>query len=171
VTSLLHAIKIRASIKGAAATRQHAEAISIEEIQTLMQWSEKTCPNELLEMPVPNVETLMFRLEHALMRAFVTSAFTLWTRWDSPPLTVQIQNKSRADWSMSDVLNYSLWRNKTSSRTVQGHNRTVSLTSRSNSRIGRDGSMSKDLMATERVHTFLPNFPAIWLMVSNRLRV
>jgi len=108
-----------------------------------MQWSEKTCPNELLEMPVPNVETLMFRLEHALMRAFVTSAFTLWTRWDSPPLTVQILNKSRADPSMSDVLNYSLWRNKTSSRTVQGHNCTVSLTSRSNSRIGRDGSMSK----------------------------
>ena len=83
VTSLLHAIKIRASVKGAAATRQHAEAISIEEIQTLMQWSERTCPNELLEMPVPDVETLMFRLEHALMRAFVTSAFTLWTRWCS----------------------------------------------------------------------------------------
>ena len=83
MTSLLHAIKIRASVKGAAATRQHAEAISIEEIQTLMQWSERTCPNELLEMPVPDVETLMFRLEHALMRAFVTSAFTLWTRWCS----------------------------------------------------------------------------------------
>ena len=66
MTSLLHAIKIRASVKGVAPIRQHAEAISIEEIQTLMQWSKRTCLNELLEMPILNVETLMFCLSMLL---------------------------------------------------------------------------------------------------------
>lgn len=58
----------------------HAEAITIEEIQQIMEWSEKTCPDDLLTLPVADLETLMFRAEHALMRAFISSAFTLWTR-------------------------------------------------------------------------------------------
>lgn len=81
VMAVLHAVKIRAAEKGHAAVRNHAEAITIEEVQKIMDWSQKTCPDDLLTLPVEDLETLMFRAEHALMRAFISSAFTLWTRF------------------------------------------------------------------------------------------
>lgn len=72
---------MRARVKGASATRNHAEAITIEEIQKLMNWSETQCSNELLTtVPVETMEESKRRLEHGLMRAFMASAFTLWTR-------------------------------------------------------------------------------------------
>ena len=81
VRSVLQAVKTRAHTKGASATRNHAEAITIEEIQKLMNWSEMQCSNELLTMvPIETIEELKCCLEHGLMRAFMTSAFTLWTR-------------------------------------------------------------------------------------------
>ncbi|KAF8798245.1 hypothetical protein BYT27DRAFT_7264839 [Phlegmacium glaucopus] len=81
VRSVLRAVKTRAHTKGALATRNHAEAITIEEIRKLMNWSEKNCPNEKLNStPVENMEELKLCLEHGLMCAFMTSAFTLWTR-------------------------------------------------------------------------------------------
>jgi len=81
VMAVLHAVKIRAVEKGHAAVCNHAEAITIEEVQKIMEWSEKTCPDNLLTLPVEDLEILMFRAEHALMRAFISSAFTLWTRF------------------------------------------------------------------------------------------
>lgn len=82
VRSVLQAVKTRARTKGASATRNHAEAMTIEEIQKLMNWSETQCSNELLTVPVPiaTMEESKRRLEHGLMRAFMASAFTLWTR-------------------------------------------------------------------------------------------
>jgi len=81
VRSVLRAVKTRACTKGTLATQHHAEAITIEEIQKLMNWSKKNCPNEkLTSMPVENVVELKLCLEHGLMRAFIASAFTLWTR-------------------------------------------------------------------------------------------
>ncbi|EDQ99570.1 uncharacterized protein LACBIDRAFT_316329 [Laccaria bicolor S238N-H82] len=80
VMAVLHAVKVRAAEKGHAAVRNHAEAITIEEVKKIMEWSEKTCPDDLLTLPVEDLETLMFHAEHALMRAFISSAFTLWTR-------------------------------------------------------------------------------------------
>jgi hypothetical protein len=81
VRSVLQAVKIRARAKGASATRNHAEAITIEEIQKLMNWSEMQCSNELLTtVPVETMEESKRHLEHGLMRAFMASAFTLWTR-------------------------------------------------------------------------------------------
>ena len=74
-------MKIRARTKGASATRNHAEAITIEEIQKLMNWSERECPNEkLTSLPIETLADFKVCLEHGLMRAFMTSAFTLWTR-------------------------------------------------------------------------------------------
>jgi hypothetical protein len=76
----MQAVKTRARSKGASATRNHAEAMSIEEIQKLMNWSEMQCSNELTTVPIETMEESKRRLEHGLMRAFMASAFTLWTR-------------------------------------------------------------------------------------------
>ena len=77
----MQVVKTRARTKGASATRNHAEAMTIEEIRKLMNWSEMQCPNELLTtVPIETMEELKFRLEHGLMRAFMPSGFTLWTR-------------------------------------------------------------------------------------------
>lgn len=46
---------------------------------TNYQLDDKT--GEVKGCPVADLETLMFRAEHALMRAFISSAFTLWTRF------------------------------------------------------------------------------------------
>ena len=80
VMAVVHAVKVRSSEKGHAAVRNHAEAMTIEELQKLMAWSETMCPDDMLTMPIEDLETLKFRAEHALMRAFISSAFTLWTR-------------------------------------------------------------------------------------------
>ena len=81
VRSVVQAVKTRARTKGYSATRNHAEAMTIEEIQKLMKWSETQCSNELLTtVPIETKEELKRRLEHGLMRAFMASAFTLWTR-------------------------------------------------------------------------------------------
>lgn len=49
-----------------------------------MQWSQKECPNELLTpkamKEVHDIDILRHRLDHGFMRAFMSSAFTLWTR-------------------------------------------------------------------------------------------
>ncbi|EDR02961.1 uncharacterized protein LACBIDRAFT_331983 [Laccaria bicolor S238N-H82] len=78
--AVIHAVKVRAVEKGHAASRNHAKLIMIEEMKKIIDWSEKMCPDDLLTLPVKDLETLMFRAEHALMRAFISSAFTLWTR-------------------------------------------------------------------------------------------
>ena len=80
VMAVVHAVKVPSSEKGHAAVRNHAEAMTIEELQKLMAWSETMCPDDMLMMPIEDLATLKFRAEHALMRAFVSSAFTLWTR-------------------------------------------------------------------------------------------
>ena len=103
VVAVLNAVKTRSKKKGYSATRNHAEAMSIEELQKLMRWSEETCPDELLTMPLKDIETLKFRLEHALMRAFVSSAFTLWTRY----FAVQVYGHLMDSHDITDVLNCS----------------------------------------------------------------
>ena len=50
-------VKKRAHTKGASATRNHAEAITIEKIQNLMNWSETQFSNELLTtVPIETIE-------------------------------------------------------------------------------------------------------------------
>ncbi|KAJ7792481.1 hypothetical protein B0H14DRAFT_3563421 [Mycena olivaceomarginata] len=66
--------------KGAAATRHHAEATTIEDIRAMMQWSGSECPNEKLENAPKTQEELELMIKHGQMRAFLSSGYTLWTR-------------------------------------------------------------------------------------------
>ena len=84
VDAIREAVKTRSGVKGAAASRQHAEALSLEELQKLMRWSEKECPHEMVTperaQTARDLEELQVLTKHGLMRAFSSSAFTLWTR-------------------------------------------------------------------------------------------
>lgn len=86
IAELVRVIQTKAVAEGANATRRHAEAITIEDMKVLIQWSEQVCPNEEIENyknPEGGCEDptrLKLLLTHAMMRAFCTSGFTLWTR-------------------------------------------------------------------------------------------
>ena len=81
VRSVMQVVKTQAHAKGTSATRNHAEAMTIEEIRKLINWSETQCSNEWLTIvPIETMEESKHRLEHGLMRAFMESAFTLWKR-------------------------------------------------------------------------------------------
>ncbi|KAG6818685.1 hypothetical protein H0H93_002806 [Arthromyces matolae] len=83
------------------ATREHAKAMTIEDMKKLMRYSQTLCEDARLEnlrsSPLPGgtnrvfdvfkgghmpltVDALLFVFEHGFMRAFSSSAFTLWTR-------------------------------------------------------------------------------------------
>ena len=47
IHDLMKAVKTRAGTKGAAVTRKHTEAMSLEDLQKVVRWSEKQCPNKL----------------------------------------------------------------------------------------------------------------------------
>lgn len=86
VRAVVQSIKTREKVKGASAFRNHAEAMSIEELAHLMEWSEQACPSDLLTPESllqiqGSVEDLKHRLHHGFMRAFLSSGFTLWTRY------------------------------------------------------------------------------------------
>ena len=57
VVKTLKAIKTKSRVKGASATRQHAEAMTIEELTYVMEWSEAQCPVSLLGIPVDVKDT------------------------------------------------------------------------------------------------------------------
>lgn len=89
VTKILKAIQIQEKEQKdhTGLNRAHAEAIAIEELTTLIQWSEKTCPNNGVEdllkrehKTMATVEELKFTWAHALFRAFTSVSWTLWTR-------------------------------------------------------------------------------------------
>lgn len=83
IHDLMKAVKTRAGTKGAAATRKHAEAMSVEDLQKIMKWSEEKCPNELFDnapsSPQPNVALMNM---HGLMRALCPTLFVLMLRYD-----------------------------------------------------------------------------------------
>ncbi|TCD60050.1 hypothetical protein EIP91_010837, partial [Steccherinum ochraceum] len=65
--------------------RDHAEAITIEALRKIMTWSEELVPSvPEAEMKAKyadeSQETLLFVLKHLMMRAYMSTAFTLWTR-------------------------------------------------------------------------------------------
>ena len=85
VKAVIQSVKTREKSKGSGATRNHAEAMSLEELQHLMQWSTEECPDEWLgdnwrSEVQDSVEALKHRLLHGFMRGFMSSGFTLWTR-------------------------------------------------------------------------------------------
>jgi hypothetical protein len=74
-------IKNKARAKGAAVTRHHAEATTIEDIRAMMEWSGSECPNEKLENAPKTQEELELMIKHGQTRAFLSSGYTLWTRY------------------------------------------------------------------------------------------
>ncbi|KAF8342487.1 hypothetical protein F5887DRAFT_918733 [Amanita rubescens] len=79
IKALLKRIKNKNGMEGGKALRNHARAIRIEDLTRMMDWSEKIVPSASLGKLDKNDITLEV-VKHVLMRAFLSSAFTLWTR-------------------------------------------------------------------------------------------
>lgn len=88
VASLVKIVKVRSVEKGASATRNHAEAISVEDMKIMMDWSESICPSSRLAdamksgIAPQDLATRILLLKHGMMRGFSSSGFTLWTRYE-----------------------------------------------------------------------------------------
>ncbi|KAJ7205193.1 hypothetical protein GGX14DRAFT_368123 [Mycena pura] len=80
IQSFLKCVKNKARLKGAAATRHHAEAATIEDMRQMMQWSENQCPLKKLEQGAQSAADLLLMEKHVMMRAFLSTGFVLWTR-------------------------------------------------------------------------------------------
>ena len=78
----MKAVKTRAATKGAAATQKHAEAMALEDLQKIMEWSEGQCPNELFDNELSNPESVTLMNLHGLMHALYPSLFVLMLRYD-----------------------------------------------------------------------------------------
>ncbi len=84
VKELVKSIQKRDKEGGESAKRNHAEAFLVEEIDAILAASRVVCPDKLVEIAIQGgltrdqTETC---LEHAMMRAFFTSGFVLWTRY------------------------------------------------------------------------------------------
>jgi hypothetical protein len=87
IKSYIKVIASKSGAKGAAAAvRHHAEAMSLEELKKVIQWSEIKYPSEKLAVEPKDINELMLAVEHIMVRAFMTSGFTLWTRYCEPSL-------------------------------------------------------------------------------------
>src|SRR6266550_5838418 len=65
------------------AKRRQAEAMTLEDLTQVMRWSETQCPQHQLttyESRQLTAADQMQNLTHGFMRAFMSTAFTLWTR-------------------------------------------------------------------------------------------
>jgi len=76
---MMKTIKNR-SVTKAGATRQHAEAMSIEDLRSMMEWSEAACPNEWFGREPSDFAMMKLMNTHGFMRAFATTGFNLFTR-------------------------------------------------------------------------------------------
>ncbi len=75
----LRSIKNKHAVEGA--KRRQAEAMTLDDLRRVIQWSEMQCPlQELTIIPTPNLSNHLLSLNHGLMRAFMSAGFTLWTR-------------------------------------------------------------------------------------------
>lgn len=81
IQGFMKCIKTKARVKGEAATRRHAEATTMEDMKKMMAWSASECSAEALKECEPkDVNALLLLLKHGMVRAFLSSGYTLWTR-------------------------------------------------------------------------------------------
>jgi hypothetical protein len=78
IEDLMKTIKNKAGADGG--HRNHAEAIRIEDVKKIMATSEAECPIGCTYEHIKDTIQLRITTEHILMRAFISSGFTLWTR-------------------------------------------------------------------------------------------
>ena len=80
VQSLINVIKNKSGAKGAAAGRHHAEAMKIEELRAVMEWSEKRRAEMKVDTSLDDHDRAKMLAKHLEMEAFLSSGYTLWTR-------------------------------------------------------------------------------------------
>ncbi|KAJ7027695.1 hypothetical protein C8F04DRAFT_1212340 [Mycena alexandri] len=80
ILSFLKCIKTKARVKGSAATRHHAEATTIEDMHQMMQHSASVYPHDKLLRKAESGADLLAKIKHGMMRAFLPTGYTLWTR-------------------------------------------------------------------------------------------
>ena len=78
VQDILHTIENKS--RAAGGSRDHADAMTIESMRKMMEWSERECPSSWRAQDIKDLATLLNVSKHFLMRAFMSSGFTLWTR-------------------------------------------------------------------------------------------
>ena len=82
IHDLMKAVRTRAATKGAAATWKHAEAMALEDLQKIMEWSEGRCSKELFDNALSNPESITLMNLHGLMWVLYPSLFVLMLRYD-----------------------------------------------------------------------------------------
>ncbi|KAJ6458538.1 hypothetical protein C8R45DRAFT_843762 [Mycena sanguinolenta] len=80
IQTFLKVIKNKSGVKGAAATRNHAEAMTMADMKKWTEWSESKWPRATLDQKPRIASELQDKMKHFMMRAFGSSGFTLWTR-------------------------------------------------------------------------------------------
>ncbi|KAF9056963.1 hypothetical protein BDP27DRAFT_1433134 [Rhodocollybia butyracea] len=84
INTFRQVIKTREAAKGVEATRNHAEAMRVEDIEAMMSWSEDTCPKSAVDLVLAgsdqNAGHVMLAIKHTFLRGFLSLGFTLWTR-------------------------------------------------------------------------------------------
>ncbi|KAJ7242308.1 hypothetical protein C8J57DRAFT_1244177 [Mycena rebaudengoi] len=80
IQSFVKVVKTKSNVKGAAATRNHAEAMPVEDMKKWMDWSKSTWPRSEINVPAQDNLQHLEKTKHIMMRAFASSGFTLWTR-------------------------------------------------------------------------------------------
>ena len=78
ISDLLHAIKTKD--KSIGGLRNHAEAMSIQDLRVIMRYSERECPPDWTSLDLQVLETRQHLAKHLMMRAFLSTGFTVWTR-------------------------------------------------------------------------------------------
>ena len=82
VEKVMKVIKTKSREKGTSATRQHAEAMTVEELTYIVAWSKSQC-SHLLGTRLPasqDTGTIRYHITmHGFMHAFMSTGYTLWT--------------------------------------------------------------------------------------------
>ncbi|KAK6969257.1 hypothetical protein R3P38DRAFT_3337113 [Favolaschia claudopus] len=94
IVDFVKCVKNKARVKGAAATRNHAEAPTIGDMRQFMDWSQSQCSHEMLDMKPKDTKELLLMITHGMMRAFLSAGFVLWMRNFE---TCQIQERDLSD--------------------------------------------------------------------------
>ena len=91
IKTLLKVVKAKCSADGVG--RRSAAPMTIEDLAQIIHWSEKECPEPSNQLAA---ETELSVVKHAMMRAYMTAGFTLWTRYVHAHHTLQKMTFRRA---------------------------------------------------------------------------
>jgi hypothetical protein len=146
--------------------RNHASAMTIEDMRKLMSWSYGQCPDELVSQiyqclqtgGVLDIADVVLAQRHLMVRAFSTTGFTIWTRSVPAANFMSPANHDVTQGTLSSRRSNA----GTSSGTARGDHPMASLSTLSVYSIARAGSERGRLTVHSKVFPgTLP--PASWL--------